>query len=351
MIMDGKAALVVVKPGLNTTIQDRGRMGWQRFGVPVSGALDRVALAAANVVVGNGPWEAAIECLYQGCEVEIAGESARVAVAGTGVSLEVVDQSGSVVGRFGGLESVRGERGWRINVKIAGPSIAGYLAVEGGLAIQPMLGSRSTYVRAALGGLAGRALQAGDRVVLAQNAARERQELCLTGVDLGPVAKVRVIAGPQHEAFEPEALELLEREAYCVTGASDRMGLRLSGPRLKHRVGADIVSDGIAPGAIQVPGDGLPIVMLADRQTTGGYTKIATVISSDLPALGRVGPGAQVRFEFVSVEAGEELARAQAREIRSWPERLAPAGGTDVTLVRLYHANLISGVVDGDVGR
>ena len=133
---------------------------------------------------------------------------------------------------------------------------------------------------------------------------------------------------------------------YVVGPASDRMGLRLSGETLAHRNGADIVSDGIAPGAIQVPGDGLPIVMLADRQTTGGYAKIATVISADLHALGRVGPGAEVRFVSVGLDLAEDVARSLEAEIASWPGRLEAVIPTDDPIARLIGVNLISGVID-----
>ena len=342
-----RASLLVIAPGLSTTVQDRGRTGWQRLGVPVSGALDALALAAANVVAGNGPWEAALECLYRGCEVEVAADGVRLAVAGSGASLEIVDGSGAVVRRATALESITAHRGERARVRIAGLSISAYLAIEGGIAIPPVLGSRSTYARAGLGGIEGRALRAGDAVPLAGAPLSARGEMRLPDIALAPANEIRVVLGPQDDHFTPEALDQLAGAPFTVRPASDRMGLRLDGPRLAHRSGADIVSDGIAPGAIQVPGDGLPIVMLADRQTTGGYTKIATVISADLPALGRVGPGSVLRFHIISVEEAEQAARALAAEVADWPSRLVPAGAFADRLAALYEANLISGVVDG----
>ncbi len=351
----GHSAIVVVQPGLSTTVQDAGRHGWQRFGVPVSGALDRVALAAANTVVGNSPGEAGLECLYQGCQIEIAGVSARIAVAGAGASIEVHsgDVGGDVGGSEGGgvrivlpLESIVLRRGQRARVKMAGPSISAYLAVEGGFAITPALGSKSTFVRAALGGFHGRALRQGDALPLSAGVAVQREERRLAGVELAPQTVIRIVPGPQDDHFAEGALAQFAAQSYAVRPASDRMGLRLMGPKLAHKRGADIVSDGIAPGAIQVPGDGLPIIMLADRQTTGGYTKIATVASADLPALGRVGPGAVLRFEVVDVEAAEAVAQALAAEIGSWLARLQAAGNGDWR-ARLYEANLISGVTDG----
>ncbi len=342
------ATLVVVAPGLSTTVQDRGRFGWQRLGVPVSGALDTVGLAAANAAVGNAGGEAAFECLYRGPELAVRGESVRCAVAGAG--LDVLDADGVIIRRCGPLESTTVAHGERLRVRMTQASISAYLAIEGGIAVPLVLGSRATYARAGIGGFRGRAIRAGDRVPLGRTAATPRAEMRLTGVPLEPAEVVRVTLGPQDDHFTDEAIEALVAGHFVVLPASDRMGLRLGGPLLTHRAGADIVSDGIPPGAVQVPGDGQPIVMLADRQTTGGYTKIATVISADLPALGRIGAGAEVRFEVVSVETAEALARVLSREIASWPRRLIalPTGGEPLEM--LGEANLISGFVDADQG-
>ena len=345
--MSSAPALRVVTPGLNTTVQDLGRSGWQRFGVPVSGALDRVALAAANIVVGNEPGAAALECLYQGPLLEVMADSVRLAVAGAGAALEIAEAGdGGVPRRVPACESVTVERGARVRGVIAAPSMSAYLAVAGGIAVPVVMGSRSTLVRAGLGGHRGRALRAGDELPLAQAQAGTRAEMRLPLVDLSPARLVRVVLGPQDDRFTQQALATLTAAAFTVEPASDRMGLRLAGPPLTHTRGPDIISDAIAPGAIQVPGSGQPIIMLADRQTTGGYTKIATVISADLPALGRVGPGAQLRFSAVSVAEAEALRRALDAEIAGWPHRLEPASHLDPA--RLYDRNLISGVVDAD---
>ena len=343
-----QGALVVVAPGLSTTVQDRGRVGWQRFGVPVSGALDADALAAANIVAGNTAGEAGLECLYQGCELQIDAESARVAVAGAGASLDILDAGWALSRNVPALESVTLVAGQRARVKMPGPSISAYLAIEGGFALPAVMGSLSTYVRAAIGGLGGRRLRARDALPLAMGAASARGDKRLLDIALAPATTARVVLGPQDDHFTAAAIARLTSEAFLVLPESDRMGLRLGGSKLEHIRGADIVSDGIAPGAIQVPGDGLPIVMLADRQTTGGYTKIATVISADLPALGRVGPGAVLRLVVVDVETAEALAQQRAVEIDSWAGRLVEAGGIADRFALLYDVNLISGVVDGD---
>ena len=345
-----KGVLRVVNPGLSTTAQDRGRTGYQRLGIPVSGALDPVALAAANVVAGNAPGAAALECLYQGPILEIEAERARLA-AGGGVDLEVSEPGGQRTRHVPALESVTLRRGWRARPVVTGSGISFYLAAEGGIDVPATMGSRATYVRAGLGGVDGRALRAGDAVPLAREAASEREEVRLPGATFDAPDVVRVVLGPQDDHFTPAAVREFLHATYTVTPASDRMGLRLSGPRLEHSKGFNIVSDGIPPGAIQVPGDGQPIVLLADRQTTGGYPKIATVISADLPGLGRVGPGASLRFSAVTVAEAELARRLLEADIASWPSRLEPVHpGPSLDPDRLAEVNLVSGVVDPDAG-
>ncbi len=224
-----------------------------------------------------------------------------------------------------------------------------YLVVEGGVAVPPVLGSASTYVRAGLGGLEGRALQDGDLVPLGLPQAGDGAEQHLP--TLPPPTgdqPIRIVLGPQHEYFTEEAVATLLAAEFRVSGLADRMGLRLDGPLLRHRAGWDIVSDAIPTGAIQVPGSGQPILLLADHQTTGGYPKIATVISVDLPVVGRRRPGDALRFTAIEVAAAEELCRDEERrlgELIAAIEPLPQGGGID--LGSLYAGNLISGVVTG----
>ena len=210
-----------------------------------------------------------------------------------------------------------------------------------------VLGSASTYTRAALGGFKGRALRQGDLVPLAIERAAERGELRV-GASPQPMADqpIRVILGPQQEYFTEEAVAALLDAEFRISKSADRMGLRLDGARLRHRDGWDIVSDAIATGAIQVPGSGQPILLLADHQTTGGYPKIATVISADLPVVGRRRPGNLIRFAAISVEEAEQLAREEEQRLAALVASLEPAprdGNIDLTT--LYAGNLISGVV------
>lgn len=340
------AELEVIAPGLSTTVQDAGRVGCQRLGVPVSGAIDRVALAAANVVAGNPPAAAALEMLYQGAVLQAAGGRARIAAAGAGAVLEITRREGGAE-KVAALTSTTLEPGDRVRVVMRGPGIAAYLAVAGSIDVPEVMGSRSTYVRAGIGGFMGRALRAGDRLPLHPASPGEGAERVLDGVDLQPARTARIVPGPQDDYFAADALAVMTSSLYRVAPASDRMGLRLDGPKLEHAKGYNIVSDGIAPGAIQVPGDGLPIVLMADRQTTGGYPKIATIASADLPAVGRLGPGSMLGFELVTLTEAEELRRAQERIIAAWPSRVRSVGnGVVIDEARLAAENLISGAVD-----
>jgi biotin-dependent carboxylase-like uncharacterized protein len=338
--------LKVLAPGLHTTVQDLGRIGYQNTGVPVSGALDGSGLRLANALVGNPQGTAALEILVSGPTLEIAADTARVALGGPGASLAICGERPKVVAAG---QSVTLRRGDIVQIALGRQSACCYLAVEGGIAVPPVLGSASTYVRAALGGLNGRAVQRGDVVPLAIAGASKRAELRAPSQSSAPADEpIRVVLGPQHKYFRKEARVALLAAEYRVSKDADRMGMRLDGPLLRHRRGWDIVSDAIATGSIQVPGSGQPIVLLADHQTTGGYPKIATVISADLPALGRCRPGDPLRFLAVELEAAEELCREAEREFAKIVAALEPApndNGLDVGL--LYGENLISGVTTG----
>jgi biotin-dependent carboxylase-like uncharacterized protein len=343
--------LRVIAPGLMTTVQDLGRPGYQRLGVPPSGALDPVALRAANLLVGNPATTAALEMARTGATFVVEADSVRVALAGARAEIEPA--AGDTRLRLNPLESARLLRGQRLRVVLTGGAVA-YLAVEGGFALAEVMGSLATLIRAAIGGFAGRALRAGDLLPLGHRAAAEREELALPMLPLlappGKGAKIRIVLGPQDDHFTPAGVKTLLRATYTVTQASDRMGMRLAGPALEHAGGYDIVSDAIATGAIQVPGDGLPIVLLADRQTTGGYPKIATVISADIPALGRLNPGAEVAFATVTVAAAEAAARRLSRDIAAMRGHLVARATPALDATRLMGENLVSGMIDARQG-
>jgi biotin-dependent carboxylase-like uncharacterized protein len=345
-------ALRVISPGLMTTLQDLGRPGYQSLGVPVSGALDPVCLRAANLLVGNPAGMGALEVAYQGPTLAVEADSVRIAVAGGQAPIDILAADGGSGHRLAPFESARLVRGQVLKIGALSGSAILYLAVEGGFDVAPVMASQSTLTRGAIGGFEGRALRAGDHVPLRQQAAPEREEVMLPPLDLAQPERVRVVLGPQDDHFTAAGLATLLGSPYTISRASDRMGMRLEGPVLEHSSkGYNIVSDGIAPGSIQVPGNGLPIVLLADRQTTGGYPKIATVISADLPAVGRMTPGASIAFQAVDVETAEAAARNLAREIESLSAQIAPLQRRHaIDAAKLMDENLISGAVDARDG-
>jgi biotin-dependent carboxylase-like uncharacterized protein len=341
-----KPGLEVLAPGLHTTVQDLGRTGFQAIGVPVSGALDGVALRLANHLAGNPPGTAGLEILLSGPTLRVAADTVRVALTGAEASLAI---EGARAGPVPAWQSVRLARGDVVSLVVGRGSACCYLAVEGGIAVPSVLGSASTYARAMIGGFAGRPLQPGDLLPLALAAAPERAELRLPDPpDAAADEPIRIVLGPQQDYFTAAALATLLAAEYRISRSADRMGLRLDGPALAHRRGWDIVSDAIATGAIQVPGLGRPILLLADHQTTGGYPKIATVVSADLPVVGRRRPGDAIRFAAVSAEMAEELARHAERRFAALVASLEPVPeGSGIDLATLYAGNLISGVVSG----
>jgi len=360
------AGLKVLAPGLHTTVQDLGRPGYQAIGVPVSGGLDGFSLRLANALVGNALGAPALEVLLSGSTFRVDADTVRVALAGAGASLAIGSQRS-----FASPDAVSPSEAWARGAK--DPRILGagqsvtlsggevfqivvdrqsaccYLAVEGGIAVPPVLGAASTYVRGGIGGLDGRALRRGDFVPVTVARASERAELRLPS-RLTPTGDqpIRVTLGPQQEYFTEEAVAALLGAEFRISSSADRMGMRLDGPPLRHRGGWDIVSDAIATGAIQVPGSGQPILLLADHQTTGGYPKIATVVSADLPVVGRRRPGDALRFAAVTIEAAEELCRAAERQLAQLVAGLEPVTDREgVDVGSLYGGNLISGVVTG----
>lgn len=338
------AALKVIAPGVHTTVQDFGRRGFQDVGVPVSGPLDRDSLRLANALVGNAPETPALELLLQGPTLEVEADSVRIALAGCNGALDV---GGSNARRVAAGASVRLVRGETVRIGQLGDSACAYLAVEGGMNVDQCLGSSSTYVRGRMGGLGGTPLKAGQAVPLKSACAPHRTEKTLAhAFDLALDQPVRVVMGPQADFFTEAAIERFLSADYVVSAQSDRMGFRLEGPLLEHAKGYNIVSDGIVAGSIQVPGSGLPIVLLADAQTTGGYPKIATVISADIPVLGRRRPGRSVRFTPVSVPEAEALRRSRESLLRKCMNSLRDADAAPaIDLVALASENLVSGVV------
>lgn len=321
-----KPALKIIAPGVHTTVQGARRIGYQDVGVPGSGPLDPVSFRLANALVDNASDAAALELLLQGPTCEVRADAVRLALVGRSAGVEV--RPGSAPGIPAG-QSVRLTRGEVFRIGSLGDSACAYLAVEGGLDVPPVLGSVSTYVRGAIGGFEGRRLQKGDFVPLRLADAKVRAESALSrALDLGIERPVRIVLGPQADYFTDEAVRTFLSSAYTVSHHSDRMGFRLEGPPLAHAKDYNLVSDGIVPGSIQVPGSGQPIILMADHQTTGGYPKIATVVSADLPLVGRRRPGRPIRFATVDVRQAERLRREQEAAIRREIQALRPMAHT-----------------------
>jgi len=330
-----------ISGGALTTVQDEGRVGWQRHGISASGAIDRRSMHLANALVGNPLAEAVLEITLAGPEFVVEADAVRLALTGADFPLSINDRP-AAAWRAHALR-----RGDRVRIGTARAGMRGYLAVAGGLIVAPVLGSRSTHTRSSIGGFRGRRLEAGDEIPIGDDQDAAAPLLCCPQPpDFG--GPVRVVLGPQADAFTEEAVATLLGAAFTVSVRADRMGAELDGPALAHRDGFNIISDGIVNGSIQVPGHGRPVVLLADRQSTGGYPKIATVVSADLGRIGQRRPGDEVRFSAVSPEEAIAIARAAADEERALIAALAPAADHAApTTERLLAANLISGVVSG----
>jgi biotin-dependent carboxylase-like uncharacterized protein len=299
-------SIEVLEAGLLTTVQDLGRFGWQQYGVPVSGAMDDWALRAANRLVGNDENAAALEITLAGPALRFDGPGV-IAVTGA-------DLGARLNGRpMPPWQSAGVPAGAELTFSGARDGIRAYLGVAGGIDVPLVLGSRSTLTSSRLGGFMGRALVPGDRVGVGECAAPSSPVARRLPRELVPAYghahTLRVVMGPQDDAFTGEGIRCFLSETYTLASQSDRVGCRLTGPRIGHRRGADIVSDGTAFGSVQVSGDGMPIVLMADRGTTGGYTKIATVASADLSRLAQAAPGDRVRFAQVDVDQAQVLLR------------------------------------------
>ena len=289
-------AATVIRPGLLTTVQDAGRWGHQGSGVPVGGALDAPARAAANAAIGNAPDAAVLEATLPGLDLRLDREC-TVAVSGADLGAEL-DGTPMALG-----QPATAGAGARLRLTERRAGARAYVALAGGLSVPVVLGSRSTELGAGFGGFEGRALRAGDRLAVerftpsAALPSLRRPSLCPALANPGGGVRLRVMVGPHDEWFTSAALESLERTQFLVTPNSNRVGYRLRGDvPLTRAAAGEMISDATVIGGLQVPPDGQPILLMADRQVTGGYPIVATVITADLPAAGQLAPGDWVRF-------------------------------------------------------
>ncbi len=285
----------VIKPGLFTTVQDLGRFGFQKYGVPVSGVMDVYAFVTANLLVGNNVNDACLEITLLGPELEFLKE-AQIAVTGAALSPTI---NGASVDCWRTLHVCKGDA---LSFGFPKDGCRAYLAVRGGIEVPLVLGSRSTYARGGFGGFQGRPLKAGD-IIEAGNPNTLKSGF-LMPQELIPhydnELTIEVVLGPQTDYFTDRGLEAFLSSVYTVTSESDRMGYRLEGPSVEQKSSLEMVSDAIPIGAVQVPRSGKPIIVMRDAQTTGGYPKIAVVTTPDVSRLGQAKPNDKIRFSKIS---------------------------------------------------
>ena len=305
----------VITPGVLTTIQDLGRTGYGQYGIPVGGAMDRFSFRVANLLVGNPPEAAGLEITLYRLKLKVI-RSVRVAVTGGDMG-PVADGSPLPM--------------WRAVVLPAGSTVLfkkirrgarAYLAVAGGIDAPCYLGSRSIHQKALLGTPVKKDDMLRTLPASGPTACHRVPETVIPEMPSNP--EIRVIMGPQDDHFTQQGIDTFLSAPYTITPDSDRQGYRLEGPAVAHRAGADIISDAILPGAIQVPGSGQPIIMMVDAQTTGGYTKIACVIGPDIDVLAQVLPGHQIRFRKVSIEEAHAVLKEREALLAGLPDRLIP---------------------------
>lgn len=311
-------ALLILTSGAYTTVQDKGRYGYQQMGVPVSGALDAFAFYAANMLVGNPDNAAALEITIMGPCLEILTD-AHIAVTGAEMGMTLNDQP------VQGWKSIRVKPGDILNIRQVKSGCRAYLAVSGGIDVPQVMGSRSTYAGGKLGGYKGRPLQEGDMIQCGET--KPLTKLRQFPSDMIPQYPleivIRAIPGPQNDFFH-EGLDTIFQSDYMISAKADRMGYRLQGPKIKLREGMpkSIISEPTMPGGVQIPADEQPIILLVE-QTVGGYTKIVTVISTDLPKVAQATPGDTIRFEKITLEKAHSLYHDQKKLMQTLADHLS----------------------------
>ncbi len=304
-------ALEILHGGTFTTIQDLGRKGYQQFGMPTAGAMDITSLRLANRLVRNEEGHACLEVTFVGLRLLVL-RNITIAITGGDLMPKV---NGSPLPLW---QTVPLRKNSEISFTRVRNGIRSYLAIAGGIEVLEIMGSKSTYIRGGIGGLEGRPLKNGDRLRIGPQ--NPRLPLCKLKEGLipryGREWKTRMIMGPQDDYFSKKGIETFISSEYTITPESDRMGYRLEGPVIEHEKGADLISDATCLGSIQVPGHGLPIILFADRQTMGGYPKIATALSVDTYDLGQAKPGDSVRFSPISIVEAHKVRRDYEKRVK-----------------------------------
>ena len=318
-------SIFVKKPGLSTTVQDLGRTGHLSSGFSPNGAMDRHAASVANILVGNSRNTSLLEFVMVGPTLRFTKK--------TFIALSGADFSAELNGKPVPLnQAVAAPAGSLLACKAAKAGMFGYLAFAGGgLKVPLVMGSASTNLKCSIGGWHGRALAYGDCLPPACEVdflpnLPARKISAPSENEQNEALAIRVIPGPQEELFTEAGIATFYGKTYRTTSKSDRMGYRLDGPVIETKHGSDIASDGIAFGAVQVPAHGQPIIMLADRQTTGGYAKIGTVASVDIPKLAQGRPGQKIAFKRISVQEAQKLYRAEEQALNALEQTLENPG-------------------------
>lgn len=310
----------VITPGILTTIQDLGRFGYQEVGITTSGAMDIHSARLANALVGNDRKEALLEVTFFGPTLQFE-EDMVIAVTGAPVNPKLDNEPLPM------WESVLVKSGQTLSFGKLEKGLRAYIAFGGVMEIPVVNGSKSTLMKSAMGGYEGRALKAKDELSITVNpkakAGNQIPDFLIP--DFSPFQVLRVVLGPQDDAFTEKGIHTLFCSGgYMVTKDFDRMGIRLKGEALEHKDGADIVSDGTVMGSIQVPANGMPILLMADRQTTGGYTKVGTVITQDISKAAQLKAMDRICFAQVTLEQAQELYRRYETALRQVEEEMKP---------------------------
>lgn len=302
----------IIDPGFLTTVQDKGRYGYQQFGVPVSGVMDDFAYRVANILVENDELQAVLEATIVGPKVEFESQEI-ISITGGNLSPRI---NGNEIPMWRSLKVNKGDV-----LSFAGgkSGCRSYIAFSGGIDVPTIMGSKSTYIKGKIGGYKGRKLKFEDRLNIKKSGKIFKSRIMPNKYIPKYTNKINVhiILGPQDEYFTNKGIETFLSNQYTITNECDRMGIRLNGPQIEHVSGADIISDGIEFGAIQIPGHGKPIIMMADRQTTGGYTKVANVISTDLYKIAQAKPGDKVKFQKISIKEAQDILQDKEEKIVS----------------------------------
>ncbi|MFC1239379.1 5-oxoprolinase/urea amidolyase family protein [Treponema vincentii] len=318
-----KCSIKVIRPGACTTVQDLGRIGYQKFGIPVAGVMDEFAASVANFLVGNERNEAVLEITYLGPTLEFQ-EDMLIGIAGANVSPKL---NGVPVPVWEGFTVKKGDVLSFGSVK---GGVRAYIAFAGSIDVPLVNGSKSTLMKSKIGGFQGRMLQAGDELSICVRQGTCPQRLPAHFIPIYPHSNdIAVCLGPQDDYFTEQGISDFFGQPYTITANADRMGIRLDGAAVAHKTKADIISDAAVIGSIQVPADGKPIILMADRQTTGGYAKIGTVIKEDIIKLAQMASNDTIQFRRISMEEAQQKYRTfyqKLEEIRSSLQALCNTG-------------------------